>query len=137
MVDTVQKSIRERAVSASDVVETVNKEIAPTVREIRSRLNELIPQVHLTPTAIQTSSPYDASFEELVLYDPATLGLINLPAATSADVGRRVVVKNTTGDLSNADVASADLVDGGSVYSLSGAYITQTFVWSGSTWWAI
>lgn len=139
-IDIVQKSVRQRPLLGGDqeLRDLMNREVVPTVMELRARLNELLGVVFWTPTDVQLGS-YTASIGEMVKVDPSSGSgnAVILPDATSAMSGMSIWVKNVTASINNIDVSSGSLIDGAASWALTGSYCSQVFTCDGATWWRL
>jgi hypothetical protein len=101
-------------------------------------LATLVKQLHLTETSVNfAASPYTVVAADSVLSCDATGGavVINLPAATAT--GRFLTIKkiDSTANACTPTRAGADLIDGGTSYSLTVQYASSAIVDSASAVW--
>lgn len=136
MVEPVSQNVRQKAASATDLLEVINREVVPVVRETRERFNELVYsyQPRWVPTDVLVAD-YTASPGELVKVDPSGGGfIVELPEAITCE-GEEILVKNVTTSATAITISSAALVEGGLSMSASGSLFFFRFLSDGVTWW--
>lgn len=93
-----------------------------------------------TRTAV-SSTPYTVTAEQRIFGVTSTAAItINLRAAATAGAGAWIVVKDESGNRTNAitiDGSGAETIDGATTYVLANAYEAVTLYCDGSNWFAI